>query len=99
MRLRNLFNVILLAIIFPFPAKAETLLDLEKELLKNSPAIQAAQNRQLSAQQVPIQEGTLPDPIVSFTDFGVGHPFSTLNNSDFAYRGLGFSQDLPFPGK
>ncbi|MDQ6701304.1 MAG: TolC family protein [Acidobacteriota bacterium] len=29
----------------------------------------------------------------------MGHPFSRLNGSEFAYQGFGVSQDLPYPGK
>jgi cobalt-zinc-cadmium efflux system outer membrane protein len=99
MRLKQRLFIILFVLIFPFSAKGETVLDLQKELLQNNPEIVAARNRYFAAQHVPIQEGTLPDPVVSFTDLGVGHPFSRLNDSEFAYRGFGFSQDLPYPGK
>ena len=71
---------------------ADTLQELEGELLQNNPEIIAARNRYLAAARLPIQEGTLPDPMVTFTDFGTGHPFSGLKDSDFAYLGFGFSQ-------
>lgn len=80
-------------------ARGETLADLQRELLRRNPEILAAKNRFLAATKAPIQEGTLPDPTVSFADFGVGHPLSKPNQSDFAYRGIGLSQELPFPGK
>lgn len=80
-------------------AGAETLTGLEREMLRSNPAILAAKNRYLAATKLAIQERTLPDPVVSFTDFGVGHPFSTFNKNEFAYLGFGFSQELPFPGK
>src|SRR5207244_12341176 len=35
----------------------------------------------------------------TYTNFGVGHPFSRLNGSEFAYQGFGISQDFPYPGK
>jgi len=97
MYLRKLLWI--LFIFLPLALGAETLLELQKELLRNNPEISAARNRYLAVTKVAIQEGTLPDPAISFTDFGVGHPFSTLNASDFAYRGIGVSQDFPFPGK
>src|SRR5262249_36415615 len=78
---------------------AETLQDLQQQLLKNNPEIAAAKNRYLAASKLSTQEATLPDPTISFTDLGAGHPFSRLNDSEFAYRGFGFSQDLPYPGK
>ena len=91
--------VFLLVLLSSFAAHAETLTDLQKELLQNNPEIAAARNRYLAATKVPAQEGTLPDPMLSFTDFGVSHPFSNLNESDFAYRSFGVMQEFPFPGK
>ncbi|HJZ12169.1 MAG TPA: TolC family protein [Acidobacteriota bacterium] len=80
-------------------ADAETLAALQEELLRNNPEIAAARNRFLASTKLPVQESALPDPKIAFVDFGVGQPFSTLNQSDFAYRALGFTQEFPFPGK
>ncbi len=68
-------------------------------LMQNNPEIQAARSRFEAATKRPSQAGTLPEPTASYTNFGVGHPFSRLNASDFAYQGFGVSQDFPFPGK
>lgn len=93
-------HILIIVLLTASTAHAETLLELQRELVRNNPEILAAKNRYLAATKVPIQEGTLPDPMISFTDFGVGRPFFTaLNESDFAYRGFSISQDLPFPGK
>src|SRR5882724_957303 len=73
--------------------------DLLSELLQRNPAIQAARSRFEAATKRPAQAGTLPEPTASYTNFGVGHPFSRLNGSNFAYQGLGVSQEFPFPGK
>src|SRR5882724_6087155 len=73
--------------------------DLLSELLQRNPEIQAARSRFEAATKRPSQVGTLPEPMASYTNFGVGHPFSRLNGSNFAYQGFGVSQDLPFPGK
>lgn len=73
--------------------------DLLTGLLQNNPEIQAARARFEAATKRPSQAGSLPEPTASYTNFGVGHPFSRLNGSDFAYQGFGVSQDLPFPGK
>ncbi len=73
--------------------------DLIKEMLARNPAIRAAQFRLDAATKRPSQLSTLPDPKLSFTNFGVGHPFSPLGNSDFAYQSFGFSQEFPYPGK
>jgi len=73
--------------------------DLVSELLQNNPEIQAARSRFEAATKRPSQAGTLPEPTASYTNFGVGHPFSRLNGSNFAYKGFGVSQEFPFPGK
>lgn len=73
--------------------------DLVNGLMQNNPEIQAARSRFEAATKRPSQVGTLPEPTASYTNFGVGHPFSRLNGSDFAYQGFGVSQELPFPGK
>lgn len=74
-------------------------LDLLKGLIQNNPEIQAARLRFDAATKRPSQAGTLPEPTMNYTNFGVGHPFSGLNGSDFAYQGFGVSQEFPFPGK
>src|SRR5712691_9331445 len=73
--------------------------DLLNGLIQNNPEIQAARARFEAATKRPSQAGTLPDPTASYTNFGVGHPFSRPNGSDFAYQGFGVSQEFPFPGK
>src|SRR5882762_3773982 len=73
--------------------------DLLSELLQRNPEIQAARSRFEAATKRPSQAGTLPEPTVSYTNLGVGHPFSRLNASEFSYQGFGVSQELPFPGK
>jgi outer membrane protein TolC len=80
------------------PAK---LADLLTEAEKNNPQIRAARHAWESAKQVPTQLSTLPDPQVVLQQMNVGsaRPFAGYTNSDFAYFGVGFSQDLPYPGK
>ena len=73
--------------------------ELLQHLLEKNPEIQAARSRFDAATKRPSQAGTLPEPTASYTNFGVGHPFSRLNGSNFAYQGFGVSQELPFPGK
>src|SRR5688572_2040475 len=59
--------------------------ELVKELLRNNPAIRAAQYRVDAATKRPSQMSTLPEPKLSVSNFGVGHPLSRLRDSDFAY--------------
>ena len=78
-----------------------TLVDLLAEADKNNPQIQAARHGWQSAKQIPTQIATLPDPQVVLQQVNVGNPrpFAGYTNSDFSYIGLGFIQDLPYPGK
>src|SRR6202171_6462686 len=73
--------------------------DLLNGLIQNNPEIQAARSRFEAATKRPSQAGTLPEPTARYTNFGVGHPFSRLNATEFAYHGFGVSQEFPFPGK
>jgi cobalt-zinc-cadmium efflux system outer membrane protein len=78
-----------------------TLADLLSEAEKDNPQIQAARHGWQSTKQIPTQVSTLPDPQVVLQQMNVGspRPFAGYTNSDFAYLGVGFSQDLPYPGK
>jgi len=75
-----------------------TLDQLIDELVQNNPNIRAAQFRFEAATRRPSQVSTLPDPKLRLVNLGVGRPLSRLN-SDFAYWGIGVSQEIPFPGK
>jgi cobalt-zinc-cadmium efflux system outer membrane protein len=75
--------------------------DLLTEAEQNNPQIAAARQGWESAKQIPSQVSTLPDPQFSVQQVNVGspRPFAGYTNSDFAYFGLGVSQDFPYPGK
>jgi outer membrane protein, heavy metal efflux system len=75
--------------------------ELLAEVEKNNPQIEAARQGWQAAKQVPTQVSTLPDPQFNLQHVSVGspRPFSGYTNSDFAYLGLGVSQDIPYPGK
>jgi cobalt-zinc-cadmium efflux system outer membrane protein len=75
--------------------------DLLQEAEQNNPQIQAARQGWQAAKQVPTQVSTLPDPQFNLQQVNVGspRPFAGFTNSDFAYIGLGVSQDFPYPGK
>src|SRR6266446_3828389 len=77
------------------------LAELLRQAEQNNPQIQAARQGWKAAQQVPTQVSTLPDPQFQIQQFSVGspRPFAGYTNSDFAYIGLGVSQDFPYPGK
>src|SRR6202050_1535522 len=78
-----------------------SLQDLLTEGERNNPQIGAARQGWQAAKQVPAQVSTLPDPQFNLQQVTVGspRPFSGYTNSDFAYLGLGVSQDIPYPGK
>src|SRR6266481_5728576 len=75
--------------------------ELLREAEQNSPQIQAARQSWQAAKQVPTQVSTLPDPQFTLQHLSVGspRPFAGYTNSDFAYLGLGVSQEIPYPGK
>ena len=78
-----------------------SLSDLLNEAERSNPQIEAARQGWNGAKQVPTQVSTLPDPQFQIQQFSVGspRPFAGYTNSDFAYIGLGVSQDFPYPGK
>ena len=80
---------------------ATPLSDLLVEAEKNNPQIEAARHGWEAAKQEPTQVSTLPDPQFTLQHFSVGspRPFAGYTNSEFAYLGLGVSQDIPYPGK
>lgn len=85
--------------LIPTAGGAVTLRDLVQELEERNPEIRAARFKFDAATKRPSQVSTLPEPKITYVDFGVGHPFSRLGVSDFAYRAIGVSQEVPFPGK
>jgi outer membrane protein, heavy metal efflux system len=105
-------SVIVLSIVFAVHAFAQEsptshtgpitpLSELLAEAEKNNPQIEAARQSWQAAKQVPTQVSTLPDPQFNLQHVSVGspRPFAGYTNSDFAYLGLGVSQDIPYPGK
>ncbi|HEV2616680.1 MAG TPA: TolC family protein [Candidatus Acidoferrales bacterium] len=83
------------------PETTVSLQGLLNEAERNNPQVRAARQSWESAKQVPPQVSALPDPQAVVQEFTVGspRPFAGYTNSNFAYIGLGVSQDLPYPGK
>jgi outer membrane protein, heavy metal efflux system len=71
------------------------------EAVANNPQISAANHGAQAARQMVPQVTTLPDPKLTYQQLSVGSPkpFAGYTNSDFAYIGVGASQELPYPGK
>src|SRR5260370_26518527 len=67
----------------------------------NNPQISAADHGVRAARQMVQQVTTLPDPKFTYQQLSVGSPkpFAGYTNSDFAYIGVGASQEWPYPGK
>lgn len=82
-------------------APATPLADLVKEAEQDNPEIAAAYHGWQGATHVPKQASAFPETQVSVQQFAVGspRPFAGFSNSNFAYIGIGASQELPFPGK
>src|SRR3977135_1869513 len=93
----------------PFSAYGQTpvestpapLSQLLAEVRANNPQISAADHGARAARQMAPQVTTLPDPKFTYQQLSVGSPkpFAGYTNSDFAYIGVGASQQLPWPGK
>jgi len=85
----------------PMASSFTPLSQLLAEAEANSPQISAADHTARAARQMAPQVTTLPDPKFTYQQFSVGSPkpFAGYTNSDFAYIGVGASQELPYPGK
>jgi len=95
----------------PGPAGAQAMQDtssgttplagLIEEALSGNPQILAAGHAYQAAAHMSKSAGALPDTQVMVQQFSVGspRPFAGYTNSDFAYIGLGASQEFPYPGK
>lgn len=69
--------------------------------LKSHPDIRAAEQRYEAARQRPVQERSLPDPMVSAGWASSGNPLpgAGLGSEPTANIGFMVTQELPFPGK
>jgi outer membrane protein, heavy metal efflux system len=85
----------------PVTSAPTPLSQLLAEAEANNPQISAANHGARAAKQIAPQVATLPDPKLTYQQFSVGspRPFAGYTNSDFAYVGIGASQELPYPGK
>ena len=77
------------------------LAELITEAAKNNPRVLAAEHTWRAATHIRKQVATLPNPQFTVQEFSVGSPkpFAGFNTSNFAYIGIGASQELPYPGK
>jgi outer membrane protein, heavy metal efflux system len=77
------------------------LLELVQEVERSNPEIAASIHAWKAATNIPKQASALPETDLTVQEFSVGspRPFAGYSNSNFAYIGIGASQDLPYPGK
>src|SRR5882762_4500869 len=85
----------------PVTSPSTPLSQLLAEARANNPQISAADHGARAARHMAPQATTLPDPKFTYQQLSVGSPkpFAGYTNSDFAYIGVGTSQELPYPGK
>ncbi|HEV8182727.1 MAG TPA: TolC family protein [Candidatus Angelobacter sp.] len=86
----------------PMPqGPAVPLATLVEEAQQKNPEIQAATHGAQAAGHAASRTGALPDTQIMLQHLSVGSPrlFAGYTNSDFAYIGLGASQEFPWPGK
>jgi outer membrane protein, heavy metal efflux system len=85
----------------PVESTPTPLSQLLAEAGANNPQISVADHGARAARQMAPQMTTLPDPKFTYQQLSVGSPkpFAGYTNSDFAYIGIGASQELPYPGK
>ena len=84
------------------PVSATTpLSSLIEEAKSQNPRILAAGSAYKAALTAPKRASALPDTQVTFQQLSVGspRPFAGYTNSDFAYIGIGATQEFPYPGK
>src|ERR1700723_4796171 len=85
----------------PVASNPTPLSQLLDEAGADNPQISVADHGARAARQMAPQMTTLPDPKFTYQQLSVGSPkpFAGYTNSDFAYIGIGASQELPYPGK
>jgi len=84
-----------------YAGMATSLRELVQEAEQKNPQIAASFHAWQASRSVSKQASALPETQLSVQQFSVGspRPFAGYSNSDFAYIGLGASQDIPYPGK
>src|SRR5215472_4052641 len=80
---------------------ATSLASLIVEAEAKNPRILAANHAYKAAANAPKRASALPDTQLTVQQLSVGSPlpFAGYTNSDFAYIGIGASQEFPYPGK
>lgn len=100
--LQRLFlSILLLTCSFTVYAEQNVLtLQAAAELaLQDNPDLAQMQARAKAMAAIPSQEGTLPDPKITFNAMSLPVNSLNLKQEDMTQLGVGISQEFPFPGK
>jgi len=83
------------------PSSRVSLADLVAEAVAKNPEVVAAQRRYDAAKQRPVQERSLPDPMISAGYNANGNPLpgAGLGTEPTSNIGVMATQELPYPGK
>jgi outer membrane protein TolC len=83
-------------------AAEQTPLTLEaatQKLIQDNPSLAQMQARAKAMAAIPSQEGSLPDPQISFNAMSLPVDSFSTRPEDMTQLGFGISQAIPFPGK
>lgn len=83
----------------PSPSPPLTLEAALHLALQDNPGLQEIKARAEASTHVPSQEGSLPDPELSFGALNLPSNTFNLHQEDMTMMAIGISQQLPFPGK
>src|SRR5476649_1793265 len=102
----RVFSGLLITMCLSAPAHAQEpprvpLAEYVAEALARNPELVAAQKHHDAARQRPVQERSLPDPMISAGYNASGNPLpgAGLGTEPTANIGVMVTQDLPYPGK
>src|SRR5262245_12874400 len=99
-------HAFVLTLMFSLPSSAQppgrvSVAEMVSEAMANNPDMAAVQKRYDAARQRPVQERSLPDPMLSAGYNASGNPLpgAGLGTEPTANIGFMLSQELPYPGK
>jgi len=94
--------IIAIVMTIPLLSAAEPLLTLQQAealAIQQNPALAAVGKQAEAMAAIPSQVGSLPDPKVSFKAINLPIDSFSTTQENMTQMQLGFSQELPFPGK
>ncbi len=76
-----------------------TLQSATEKVVRDNPDLAQMLSRAKAMEAIPSQEGTLPDPVISFNAMSLPADSFSTRPVDMTQLGIGLSQAIPFPGK